>query len=153
MSETVQYTIAEPSLEQLVTSVQPLRHDVLDQARLVPTDKTLSVEDFLHDVIHRAAFIEGVAVSAVRVDTIATNSLHAMIRKMATLDGYSKLGIGSKVLGTAEEQAAQQGVRNFWLDARESAIPFFEKNGYMSTNNTVTHEDGVLKYRMFKRAT
>ena len=147
------YTVIEPSREQLEKYIQPLRHEVLDPERQIWIDEELSSEDFLGSAVHRAAFSEGIAIAAVRIDAIASNSLNAMVRKMATRKEFARQGIGSDVLRAAEEQAARQGVRNFWLDARERAIPFFEKNGYTLTNNTIIHEDGVLNYRMNKRAT
>lgn len=54
----------------------------------------------------------------------------AQPRYMAILETYRKQGIGSRILARLEEEAARRGRRLIRLNARESAIPFYERHGY-----------------------
>lgn len=70
-----------------------------------------------------------------------STSLHAsyeggyQLRGMATDIDYQKLGAGTKLLSFAEKTVINEvkGITYFWCNARVSAIPFYEKNGWETT--------------------
>jgi predicted GNAT family N-acyltransferase len=131
-------------------AVRQLRHEVLDPARLEPIELTLGTEDSDRKTIHVAAFAGKRVVSTVRLDSLE-DGIYS-VRKMATAQKFRGQQIGTEVLRFAEALAYVQGrAQGFTLDAREKAVPFFERNGYDWTGELVTHDDGVLNFTMTKR--
>jgi predicted GNAT family N-acyltransferase len=57
-------------------------------------------------------------------------------------------GIGRRVLEMALSEAYSRGGHLFTLDAREEAIPFFEKLGFILTGDCIVHSDRVPNYVM-----
>jgi GNAT superfamily N-acetyltransferase len=54
------------------------------------------------------------------------------VRAMGTLDEYRGMGLASAVLKACEDQSiAVWNARTGWLQARLTAIPFYEKNGWV----------------------
>ena len=49
---------------------------------------------------------------------------------MAVAAEGQRRGIGSGVVAALEEEARRRGALRVQLDSRESAVPFYEKNGY-----------------------
>lgn len=52
------------------------------------------------------------------------------LRKFATDPAFQGQGIGTKMLSHLLKEAQATGAETFWFDARESALPFYERNGY-----------------------
>ena len=53
------------------------------------------------------------------------------IRGMAVLAGFQAAGVGSLVLAALQERAMDRGFGHLiWLNARERAIPFYERAGF-----------------------
>jgi GNAT superfamily N-acetyltransferase len=68
-------------------------------------------------------------VGRLHFDTIRA----ARIRYMAVDSRYRRQGIGSLVLAALEERAQRMGAATIALDARETALGFYNKRGYMPT--------------------
>jgi len=147
MTEQLVYEIRRPTIDEL-ESIRQLRHEVLDPARVVASDMTLGERDFDASTIHFAAFVDGVAQSTVRIDSLGEGIFE--VRKMATREAYRGRGLGSAVLRAAVQVARKNHARLIQLDARQEALVFYAKLGYVLTGETVTHEDGILNYRMQK---
>ena len=54
------------------------------------------------------------------------------LRKFATAPDYQGQGVGSQMLAYLLERAHETDATVFWFDARESALPFSERNGCKS---------------------
>jgi len=52
------------------------------------------------------------------------------LRGMAVLESYQGKGYGSLLLNFAEQWHMQRGVHLIWMNARSTAVPFYEKLGY-----------------------
>ena len=63
-----------------------------------------------------------------RLHTISDTE--AQIRYMAVTDNFQRQGIGQQLLTILENQANLKGIHTITLHARESAIGFYEKQGY-----------------------
>lgn len=69
-------------------------------------------------------------------ETLGVGRLHikpgssACIRYMAVDEQYRGSGIGSLILAELENRAVAQGVKRIILNARETAVGFYEKHGY-----------------------
>ena len=58
------------------------------------------------------------------------NAQQAQIRYMATSETSRGRGIGTQMLHALEQQARHWGVATVVLNAREQAVPFYQRNGY-----------------------
>ena len=58
------------------------------------------------------------------------NAQTAQIRYMATSETSRGRGVGSKMLKALEQQAQRWDVSIIVLNAREEAVPFYQRNGY-----------------------
>ena len=68
------------------------------------------------------------------------------IRSMAVKEEYRGQGLGSEILLFLEEKAREKDLSLIVLDARENAIPFYKRHGYISIGasyllfNEIPHE-------------
>jgi predicted GNAT family N-acyltransferase len=79
-----------------------------------------------HHLLARNEAREIVAVGRVHFPTTD----QAQIRFMATSEDYRGLGIGSAILASLEKIADHKEVRTILLNARTSAVSFYEHRGY-----------------------
>jgi ribosomal protein S18 acetylase RimI-like enzyme len=63
------------------------------------------------------------------VHTLA-RSLHLHIGDIVVDDSRKRMGVGRALMGYAETDAMARGMGAVYLDARSSAIRFYERNGY-----------------------
>ncbi len=63
---------------------------------------------------------------------IPVSDLKAKIRQMTVTPKYQKQGIGKQMLQNIEMDLKQRGIELIELDARTSAVSFYEKLGYVS---------------------
>jgi predicted GNAT family N-acyltransferase len=68
----------------------------------------------------------------------------AKMRQVAVAFEYQRRGVGSKLVAFSERVAREAGFREMVLNARETAVPFYERHGYEKhgepfTEVTVTH--------------
>ncbi len=61
----------------------------------------------------------------------------AQARYMAIDEAWRKHGIGSRILSALEETARSADKSKMILNAREKAIPFYEKHGYKVTGELI----------------
>ena len=71
---------------------------------------------------------EGISVGVGRAHFNTDNE--AQIRYMAVEENQRGKGIGALVLGELEKRAKEKGARFVMLNARDTAIKFYEKHGY-----------------------
>lgn len=57
------------------------------------------------------------------------------LRKFATLPDHQGQGHGTAMLRHLLAEARAQGAQVFWFDARESALPFYERFGFETTRD------------------
>jgi predicted GNAT family N-acyltransferase len=83
---------------------------------------------------------------AVAVGRLHFNSIReAQVRYMAVATGQQRRGCGSRLLQALEQKAASLGAACIVLDARETALGFYSKQGYSAAGpghvlyNCITH--------------
>jgi len=59
-----------------------------------------------------------------------TDHRTAQVRYMAVQENYRCVGVGKQILLSLEEQARLSGFKTIRLEARESALPFYQSQGY-----------------------
>lgn len=73
------------------------------------------------------------------------------IGRMAVLKSWRNLGIGQAMLQKIIQHARRSGIRTLQLSAQQSAIPFYEKNGFVRQGDPyyqagILHQDMVLTF-------
>lgn len=63
------------------------------------------------------------------------------LRKFAILPEHRNLGIGTTVIKYVIDTLRRNKMSTFWLDARETAIPFYEKIGMLVEGDRFYKED------------
>jgi predicted GNAT family N-acyltransferase len=72
------------------------------------------------------------------------------VRYMAILASHRGRGIGNIILSALEQTARQQGAREIVVNARNSAVGFYERNGYVTVGPAHTLYDSIVHTRMLK---
>jgi GNAT superfamily N-acetyltransferase len=72
------------------------------------------------------------------------------IRGMATEPALQGTGLGSRVLLALLEWGVGEGIPFFWCNAREKAIPFYERHGF-TVESELFEIDGIGPHRVMKR--
>lgn len=74
----------------------------------------------------------------------------AQVRFMAVDNSCRKMGVGGMILNRLEEIAGKEGASTVILQARDYAIPFYEKNGYTILEKSYLLFDTIQHYKMGK---
>ncbi len=82
---------------------------------------------------HVVATVEDEVVGYARV--IADPSARsAQVRQVAVRREWERRGIGTALMGAALRRAIELGMTHVWLNARLTAVPFYEKLGFRVTS-------------------
>lgn len=73
------------------------------------------------------------------------------LRGMATAAGRRGQGIGAAVLGEAERLARTSGVRLLWCQARDTAIAFYARHGFVPEGERFTHAETGIMHQLMHR--
>ena len=98
--------------------------------------------------IHIAAYLEGELVGCVVLTAVDGSTVK--LRQMAVRPDHQGRGLGGRIVAFAERLAADRGCREIVLNARESAVRFYEHAGYAVTGEVFT-EVTIPHRRMVKR--
>jgi predicted GNAT family N-acyltransferase len=74
----------------------------------------------------------------------------AQIRYMAASEAHQRHGIGHELVNTLEQHAIKSQHKKIVLDAREPAVPFYEKLGYEVIEKSYLLFDEIQHFRMTK---
>ena len=98
---------------------------------------------------HVAAFIDNhKLIASGRLHK--TNKTDGQIRYMAVSEVYQSQGIGCLILKALESQARQEGLKKIVLNARESAVGFYQQQGYRVSGREHTLFESIHHFRMEK---
>jgi len=74
----------------------------------------------------------------------------AQFRYMGVDRRYRHRGIATRLLRALEKEAKERGARVAWFNAREPAVPFYEKCGYSIFDISYTLYGCIPHWKMFK---
>jgi GNAT superfamily N-acetyltransferase len=76
--------------------------------------------------------------------------VEAQIRYMAVESRFQNTGLGSVVLKKLEDEVRQLGAKYVILNSRDTAVPFYERNGYQIVSPSYTLFESIPHYLMKK---
>lgn len=107
-----------------------LRYEVLRRPWQQPAGSERADDDHAPTTTH--ALVRAPAGLAVAVGRLHPSGLgQGQLRFMAVHPAWQGQGLGRLVLEYLENQAQQQGLRELVLHARQAAVPFYERLGYV----------------------
>lgn len=106
-----------------------LRYEVLRQPWQQPEGSERADDDLAPDTTHALLLApEGYAAGVGRLHP--SGPAQGQVRFMAVHQAWQGQGVGRRVLEFLEAAALQQGLRELVLQAREPAVPFYQRLGY-----------------------
>ena len=97
--------------------------------------------------IHFGSFIEGQLVGVLLLTPLTP--VEIKMRQVAVDETYRSKKVGSRLVGYAEQYARTSGYARMVLNARATAVPFYETLGYRVISNEFT-EVGIPHFKMIK---
>jgi ribosomal protein S18 acetylase RimI-like enzyme len=74
----------------------------------------------------------------------------AQIRSMAVQERSRRQGIGRMILSALENKVQELGARRILIDSRDSAVGFYESNGYTVIGESYLLYDKIPHFTMMK---
>ena len=129
-----------------------VRHPILREGK--PVESCQFDGDDLQTTTHFGLFIDtnitGV-LSVFKNNNVIFNSENQFqIRGMAILKDFQRKGFGDELIKHAEVYIKSQFGKLIWFNARESAVPFYEKLGYIKIGEPFFIADIGIHYIMKK---
>ena len=119
MSEQIQRTTWQKDKELLSN----IRYQVFVDEQKVPIELEIDADDPL--AAHVLCLVDGNPIGTGRI------LLDGHIGRLAVLQAHRKQGYGNKILDHLELIAQENELTEVFLNAQVTAIPFYEKRGYM----------------------
>jgi ribosomal protein S18 acetylase RimI-like enzyme len=138
------FEIREPSTEAEFELYRDLRWRILRD----PLGRPRTTDADEPSAIHLAAWLDGQAVGAGRA--YFNSSGEAQIRGMAVDESRSRQGVGRAIIAELERRVKQRGATQMVLNARHTAIEFYEKCGYRVLGELPSEYPSIRYFRMMK---
>ncbi len=100
------------------------------------------------DNIHIGAFEDDELLGCCMLTTIDQETLQ--LRQMAVKNNLQRKGIGGSILSFAETLSRDRGFRKIMMHARDTAVGFYEKFGYVVTGEPFTEIN--LPHRIMEKS-
>ena len=130
----------------VIQPIEPAQTYALRHTVLWP-DKPLAYVQLPEDAAgqHFGAFVEGALVAVISL-FIGADGV-ARFRKFATEPAWQGRGLGTALLRHVIAQAQAQGASQLWCDARQRALPFYQRFG-LAPVGEVFYKDEVPYVRL-----
>lgn len=147
-SQNFPYRLIIPSTKKELKLYYDLRYDVLRKAW---NQTKKSVKDEWEDISLHVLMLneQGEAIATGRLQF--NSDQEGQIRSMAVKENFRNLGLGTIVLRFLEKQAMDKKLSSIILDARDKAVHFYEKNGYVSQGPSYILFDEIPHVKMSKQ--
>jgi predicted GNAT family N-acyltransferase len=143
----VEFALTQPSSPDELEACFRLRWRLLRAPwSQPPGSERDELDETAHHVCARISSGELVAVGRLHFRDAET----AQIRYVATAERYRGLGIGRAIVERLEQLARDRGATVVILNARESAVPFYERLGYAVCGDGPTLYGVIGHNRMIK---
>jgi predicted GNAT family N-acyltransferase len=99
--------------------------------------------------VHLGAWMDGKLVGVGRLHLIGPRE--AQIRYMAVETAMQGCGVGARILSELERRAQAAGVKKIVLNARDRAVHFYQRHGYLVTCRSGVLFDVIPHWQMQKK--
>lgn len=120
-----------------------LRYDVLHAPFEVPPSDDWGDDDPASEHLVATA-ADGIVVGYAR---LITRGDQAQIRQVAVVPGWQRSGVGSALVRALVSEAVSRGLCDVWLNARLTAIPFYERLDFEAVGDVFTTGKTGLPHR------
>ena len=130
-----------------------VRHPVLRSGK--PIESCFFEGDDLASTKHFGLFVNKKITGVASVFKNKNANFNAQnpfqIRGMAVVNDFQKKGLGEQLLVHCEKYITEQKGDIIWLNARQTAVFFYEKQNYIKTGDPFLIADIGLHYSMIKK--
>lgn len=109
-------------------------------------EKGSEQDELENNAFHRIALHDDIIIACGRLHLVEATT--AQIRYMAVSEDFQQQGIGKLILLSLEEIAKHHQANKIILNARESAVGFYEKQGYSILSETHTLFNTIKHFKM-----
>lgn len=120
-----------------------VRQEVFVLEQGVPEE--LEIDEFDSSALHLLAYLNNACIGTARLHLNGDGS--GQIGRMAILSSFRNKGLGRQIMGALIETAKSNGISSLILHAQISAIPFYEKLGFV-VDGPIYDEAGILHRNM-----
>lgn len=103
------------------------------------------------DATHLALWKDQKIIGVARLDLVENHLCQA--RFVAIENNLQGKGYGQQIMTALEEEAIKQGYQKIMLHAREIALPFYQRLGYILVGPSYKLFDQIQHFEMFKPLT
>lgn len=129
-----------------------VRHPILREGK--PMESFQFDGDDLETTTHFGLFIDKNLIGVLSIfknnNVIFNFENQFQIRGMAVLNNFQRKGFGDELVKHSEEFVKRLSGELIWFNARESAVPFYEKLGYIKIGEPFSIADIGIHYIMKK---
>jgi predicted GNAT family N-acyltransferase len=129
--------------DQASSSSYPIRQQVFIDEQKVPEE--LELDEFDPLAIHALAYLGEQCVGTARLVDLGNG--HPQVGRMAVLANFRGRGIGKQILAKLVQTAKEEGFFSVVLHSQVSAIPFYEKQGFIA-QGPIYDEAGIAHRNM-----
>lgn len=141
------FTIKQPDTEEAFKHYYHLRWQLLRSPWNQPEGSEV---DDMEDLCFHLMAVDN-SNQIIGVARLQLNSDNeAQIRYMAVAKPYQVKGIGRELVNVMEQRVQHSSCKNIVLDARESAVGFYQKLGYRIVEKSYLLFDEIQHFRMIK---
>ena len=131
----------------------PIRHKVLRKEKPIETCQFKGDDD--ENTTHFGLFLEDKLVGIISIfkenNNLFPESKQFQIRGMAVLEEFQGKGFGAELVKEAENHCINLNTDLIWFNAREKAVPFYEKLNYKITGDSFLIPDVGIHFVMYKK--
>ena len=139
--------IIQPATEQELKMYYDLRYEILRKPWNQTYDSTF--DEWEKNSVHALMLDDnGEAIAAGRLQI--NSDEEGQVRSMAVKENEQKKGYGNEILHWLEEEAKRRNMKHIVLDARDIAVDFYHKNGYLIEGDSYTLFGTIVHFRMKK---
>lgn len=139
--------------ELLPHDIYPIRHEVLRKGK--PFETSFFEGDKLKSTKHFGLFVANELAGVVSLfqnnNPNFTFEKQFQLRGMAVLNQHQNKGFGKLLIEKAEDFAKSINIHFIWFNARENAVPFYQKSNYSIFGNPFNIKEIGLHFVMFKK--
>lgn len=138
--QPIQCRVADWSIDR--DTLSNIRYRVFIEEQKVPVE--LEWDEYDNSATHFIASCDDTAVACARLKS------DGQIGRMAVLQDYRNQGIGQALLRFVLQTAAEKNMNEVYLHAQVSAIPFYEKQGFITVGD-IFYEADIPHREMLKK--